>query len=106
MSEFGDKFAAGMPKLLEKLGSSTTITLLDGSSITRTGVFDRAVYQIDHTQDATWHFTESATTGLTKAQAQRGIAITEDSTSWIAVDVRRDEDGGFEIVCKAPELVP
>lgn len=106
MSEFGDRFEThAMPRFLSRLGDSVTVTLADGSTLTRTAVFNRDSYAIDHTQDGRFHFTDDATAGLTDAQAKRCTKVTYNGTAWTVVDPRRDEDGGWELICKGVDLI-
>lgn len=105
MSEFGDKFEENMPGLLATHGDSVTVTLADNSTLTRTAIFNRDSFAIDHTQDGRFHFRDDATTGLTAAQAKRCTKVTFNGTTWTNVDSRRDEDGGWELICKGVDLI-
>lgn len=106
MSEFGARFAAALPRMQRVLGDSCAITLPDQTQITRTCVsFVREAYVPDYRGNGVFHFTESATTGLTVAQALKGMTIAFNGVTWTATDVRRDEDGGWELKCETPELV-
>lgn len=106
MSEFGTRFEAqAMPRLLGRLGDSVTVTLADGSTLTRTAIFNVQQYAIDHTQDAAFEFTDDSTAGLTAAQATRCTKVTLDSVVWTVIDAKQDEDGGHRLLVKAPQLI-
>lgn len=105
MSVFNTRFSAqAMPRLRAQLGQSVTVTLADGTTLTRTAVFNIQTYAIDHTNDATFIFDDSATTGLTAAQATRCTKVTMDGTVWTVIDAKQDEDGAHQLTVKAPQL--
>lgn len=104
MSEFESRFSAQMPRMLGRLGDSVTVTLPDGSTLSRTAIFNVQAYQIDHTQDATFVFQDDATTGLTPTQADRCTKVTFRGTVWDVVDAKQDEDGAHQLTCKAAQL--
>lgn len=105
MSEFGDRFAAHMPRMLSRMGDSVTVTLPSGTTLTRTAVANREAYIPDVTSNMVWHFSDNATTGLTAATAIKGATITFNGIDWIMLDPRRDEDGGWEVKCVTAESI-
>lgn len=105
MSVFNTRFGAqAMPRLRAQLGQSVTVTLADGSTLSRVGIFNVQQYAIDHTNDGTFFFDDSATTGLTAAQATRCSKVTLDGVVWTVIDAKQDEDGAHQLTVKAPQL--
>lgn len=83
-----------------------TLTSPGGTSITRSGIFNRMVFALNHEQDAKFTFRdEDNAEGLTAAQAIEGTKITFRGVVWTAVESRRDEDGAWTLLCKAPKVV-
>lgn len=106
MSVFATRFEAALPRMQAQLGSSTLVTLPDGTQLTRTCVsFVREAYVPDVTSNGIFHYIDDATLGLTAATALKGATIAFNGVTWTVLDPRRDEDGGWEIKCVAPELV-
>ena len=104
MSVFESRFGSAFDRLVDQLGASVTVTLPDGSTLTRNAIYNVQAYAIDHTQDGTFTFRDDATTGLTKAQADRCTKITSNGTVWDVVDAKQDEDGAHQLTCKAGQL--
>ena len=103
-SKFADKFTAvGFVKLLDQFGEDVTITTPAGASVTRKAIFNRMVFARDHNQDASFQIAADATTGV--ASPTRGYRITHESVVWTVEEVRTDDDGSHELMCRAPELV-
>ena len=87
-----------------QLGVSVLVTKPNTVAVTRTAVFNRQTYIPDERANAIFHFADSATTGI-DASYPKGTLVTFDNVVWTAVDMRRDEDGGWEVQCIAPETI-
>lgn len=105
MSDFGRQFEEALPGMQAVLGDSVVITLPSGTQLTRTCVsFDREAYVPDTVSNGVFHFIDDSTLGLTATTALKGATILFNGVTWTVLDPRRDEDGGWEIKCVAPEL--
>lgn len=107
MSDFEDRFSSsGLPRLIARSGDSTSLTSPSGTTITRRGVYNRQIFALNQEQDAKFtYLDEDSSDGLTEAQAVEGTRITFRGVTWTVVESRRDEDGGWSLLCKAPKVV-
>ena len=105
MSEFGRRFGTqALPRHIMQLGDPVLVTKSNTAAVTRSTVFNRQTYIPDDKANAIFHFYDDATLGIDSSYP-KGTLITHDGTVWTAIDMRRDDDGSWEVQCVAPETI-
>lgn len=99
MSEMYDYFVdLANPRFQQHLGQTVSVTLVDQSIVGRqvSMVFNEFVGAIDERGRAIFL---CPTTTYPGGNPRRGDAITINSRTFYAVDIRKDETGNYELRC-------
>lgn len=105
-SVFRRRFSTqALPRQLQQLGEAVVVRKPnDLVGVTRNAIFVRQIYVPDEKANAIFHFTDSATLGIDTSYP-KGTTIEHDGTKWIAFEMRRDDDGGWEVQAIQPEAI-